>query len=297
MDIALCSGKRPYRVIVSFFLVCATTQVFAERHAYEQQYPWMEHWTDDLPAHAPLEQTFNPPHGFERVSLDEKSFGHWLRQLPIRMDRTDVLSYRGEPLARPSAAVVLLDVGTRDLQQCADSIIRLHGEYLWHRGHGHRAAYHFTDRQRTAWIDWVKGERFHMVNKRLKRARGRPRQNHYKNYRRWLTYVFIYAGTRSMKLDSNSVDANVLMPGDFFVRPGGPGHAVLILDVAVNASGERVGLLGQGFMPAEDFHVLKAKNALNGVWFPLPETDSAGVATPSWHQPFRKQDARRFKTD
>ena len=33
-------------------------------------------------------------------------------------------------------------------------------------------------------------------------------------------------------------------------------------------------------MPAEDFHVLKAKNALNGVWFPLPETDSAGVATP-----------------
>ena len=282
------------------FMICSillgmTTQCLAERFLFEQRYPWIEHWTDDMPPLAPLNQMFNPPNGFERIEIDETSFGHWLRQLPVRMDRTNVLSYRGERLTRPSAAVVLLDVGTRDLQQCADSIIRLHGEYLWHRGQSHRAAYHFTDGQRTAWVDWVKGERFRVVNRRLKRSRGRRRANHYKNYRRWLTYVFIYAGTRSMKFDSNPIVGDVLMPGDFFVRPGGPGHAVAILDVAVNAVGERIGLLGQGFMPAEDFHVLKDQHALNGVWFPLPETDDGGVATPSWHQPFRKQDARRFK--
>ncbi len=40
------------------------------------------------------------------------------------------------------------------------------------------------------------------------------------------------------------------------MQPGAPGHAVLVLDLATDAQGHRVVLLGQGFMPAQSFSVL-----------------------------------------
>jgi hypothetical protein len=76
-------------------------------------------------------------------------------------------------------------------------------------------------------------------------------------------------------------------PGDFFVLGGSPGHAVLVLDVAQDAAGRRVGLLGQGFIPAQDFHVLAGRD---GPWFPL---DGNEVATPFW-APFPWTALRRF---
>jgi hypothetical protein len=63
---------------------------------------------------------------------------------------------------------------------------------------------------------------------------------------------------------------------------------VLVLDVAVNAAGERVALLGQGFLPAQDFHVLSPGEG--GPWFSL---EGSEVATPFW-KPFPWSSLRRF---
>ena len=79
--------------------------------------------------------------------------------------------------------------------------------------------------------------------------------------------------------------------GDFYVEAGSPGHAVIVLDVIQGPDGERLGLLGQGFMPAEDIHVLRSPVARDGVWFPLPSDTVAVLDTPSW-RPF-SADARR----
>ena len=79
-----------------------------------------------------------------------------------------------------------------------------------------------------------------------------------------------------------------LRPGDFVVQPGGPGHAVLVLDLAVDLDGHRLVLLGQGFMPAQSFQVLHpgkqdrnvtATSADNLPWFQI---DEAGLNTPFW---------------
>ena len=87
----------------------------------------------------PLAKRYRPPTGFHRVAVGPQSFAAWLRTLPIRTDRMQVLSYQGLPLKRPSAGIVAMDVGDRDLMQCADSIIRLHAEYLWAHGRQNEA--------------------------------------------------------------------------------------------------------------------------------------------------------------
>jgi len=260
-----------------------------------KNYPWVTDWPKPLPPLTTLKTHFPVPAGYRRVPAQEQSYAHWLRHLPVRTDRIQVLSYRGRPLQRSSAALVLLDVGKRDLQQCADSAIRLHAEYLYSRGLAKRARYHFTSGQETRWDKWLAGERFVIDGRRVKRVAGRRRAKSHATYRKWLSQVFIYAGTRSLRLDSNAVGDDDIKGGDFLVHPGGPGHAVVILDVAQNEAGDRIGLIGQGFMPAEDFHVLRAVAGVDRVWFKLPPVGGAAIKTPDWPRPFSRDSARRFK--
>jgi hypothetical protein len=86
-------------------------------------------------------------------------------------------------------------------------------------------------------------------------------------------------------------DGKVLRPGDVFVKGGFPGHAVLVLDAAENAKGERLFLLGQSYMPAQEFHVLKTPISLRSPWY---EADGKGkLVTPEWI--FEWEHLRRFE--
>ena len=94
-------------------------------------YPWLDGTNSAVPAAvATLEERFPTEKGFTRVRLERHSFGAFLRNLPLAAPNTPVLSYRGDVIREVNhpnvAAVVAIDVGTRDLQQCADAVIRLH---------------------------------------------------------------------------------------------------------------------------------------------------------------------------
>lgn len=241
-----------------------------------------------------LEQRFAPPRGFTRVKLNNNPFGAFLRTLPLRTDRTTVYSHAGAALNSPAAAIVALDVGDRNLQQCADTIIRLHAEYLWSSDKQNELAYHFTSGDKSTWLDWAQGERFKVAGSRVDRVRSGKSDASRRAFRDWMDVVFMYAGTRSLRLDSKPVAPKDVRPGDFFVTPGSPGHAVIVLDVALHPDGRRAALLGQGFMPAQDLHVLRAtySGVLDQVWFLLPN-DAQTLRTPSW-QPFAADQIRRF---
>ncbi len=258
-------------------------------------YPWAAEWEGDLPDTTPLEAAFPTPQGLTRLPAPQGSWAAWLRRLPVRRDRADVRSFRGDTLRAPAAAVILLDVGDRDVQQCADTAIRLHAEYLWHAGHADAAAYHFTSGDRSAWKDWRQGERFALTGNKVRRNRTGSRANNHSAYRAWLQHTFRYAGTQSLRLDSDPVPpGQPLLPGDFFVTPGAPGHAVILLDVAQDDQGRRWGLVGQGFMPAQDLHVVTRAGARDKAWLPLPDDAEDALDTPSW-APFPRTTARRFK--
>ena len=272
-------------LLILMLLFCSSTAV-------AQSYPWLSD-LEQAPTQR-LDAAFPAPPGFARVAAPQGSYAAWLRGLPVRTDRKSVLSYAGGAIAAPSAGVVLLDVGRRNLQQCADSVIRLHAEYHWQRDNADALGYHFTSGDLSTWKAWRRGERFKVKGARVSRVRGRGGRSDHSGFRAYLDHVFRYAGTRSLHLDSDGVNGD-LLPGDFFVEGGGPGHAVMLLDVAVHPDGRRVALVGQGYLPAQEFHVLRApgEHVIDAVWFVLPGPDGT-LDTPSW-RPFARTAARRFK--
>jgi hypothetical protein len=258
-------------------------------------HPWLAGLSAEVPR-VPLSEQFGPPPGFVPDAAPPGSFARFLRTLPVRLDRRTVLDFRGDPLDRPAAAVIYLDVGDRDLQQCADTALRLYAEWRWQAGLAETSAFHFTSGDVTRFSDWVRGERITAAGRGIARRAGPPRAAGHRSHRAWLDLVFLYAGTRSLALDTDAVPPTApVLAGDVFVDPGSPGHAVIVLDVARHPDGRSAALVGQSFMPAEDLHVLgaSAPQTVDGVWFLLPGPGGS-LATPSW-RPFPRESARRFR--
>jgi len=267
----------PRALTAVVLVLLATTARGDAPPAPRPRYGWLAEGT----ATTALAARIAPPPGFHRVVVGEGSFGAWLRDLPLRALGTPVRSFRGELLHEASdpriAAVAELDVGSRDLQQCADSIMRLDAEWRYAAGHDDAISYAIGHGHALAWARWAAGERPTVGDRdRVTWARrGKPDGSH-AALRAYLDVVFTWAGTASLDETTRRVPRNELRPGDFVVTGGHPGHAVLILDVAEDGAGHRRALLGQGFMPAQDFQVL----AHDGdPWFSL---DDDALATPFW---------------
>ena len=291
--------KRSSSLLVSALFVAAGVVLASLGYAQNdalQPYPWLAELAVPASKVISLEDRFPAPPGFQRAPAELGSYASWLRRLPLRTDRTVVHAYDGTPLDRPSVALLLLDVGRRDLMQCADSIIRLHAEYLWSQGRADEASYSFTSGDRSHWKDWRAGEQFVVRGNKVIRGQGRVRPDNHRTFRRWLDLIFTYAGTASLAREGQKLKSSApTAAGDFFVDPGFPGHAVIVLDIVSNESGRRLALLAQGFMPAEDVHILGADSAELHHWFELPQDTDDRLSTPSW-EPFDRSMRRRLPT-
>jgi hypothetical protein len=215
------------------------------------------------------------PLGYERVPVAPGSFAEWLRNLPLRPPATSVRLYDGRQKWSQEyhVAVIDIDTGTRDLQQCADAIMRLRAEYLLSVG-------------RTRDIG------FRDTNGKMMSYNGS--EKNYAEFRRYMNRVFAYAGTYSLAKDLRSVPVSDMQIGDVFIQGGFPGHAVMVIDIAVSKSGgDKRFLLVQSFMPAQDMHILKNLKAADGSpWFAYADP-AARLVTPEWI--FPANSLKRFK--
>ncbi|NUO53415.1 MAG: hypothetical protein HOV80_31585 [Polyangiaceae bacterium] len=251
-----------------------------------------------VPAEAsirPLIDVAAAPDGYRRVDLEAGTFGAYLRGLPLRPAEAEVRSYTGATLRGADDprvfAVAEIDVSPLDVQQCADSVIRWHAEWLWSRGEKKKIGYHFLSGDFATYGDYASGRRPEVKGNKVSWATSAAASDDRKTFRRYLDMVFNYASTISLAIRTQKIDRAELEPGDFVVLPGGPGHAILILDVATNSEGKRVALLGQGFMPAQDFHVLESQEKGLSPWFSL---EGEAIDTPFWPEPFPWTSLRRF---
>jgi len=230
-----------------------------------------------------------------RQQSPPESFGYWLQRLPLKPGLPAVRLHDGRAASNQEAhaAVIDIDVGTGDLQQCADAVIRLRGEYLYAMGMGQQVSFDFTSGDEASFRQWSRGFRPTVHGNRVQWTRSTAADDSYAAFRQYLRTVFTYAGTMSLRRQLTPVaDPSQVQIGDVFIQGGSPGHAVIVVDVAIHPETQhRVFLLAQSYMPAQDVHVLK--NPHDGWLSPWYSADmGSGLHTPQWE--FARTDLRRF---
>jgi len=255
-------------------------------------------WLGEGEPQTSIATKISPPEGYKRIAVEANSFAHWLRNLPLKKKGTPVYLYNGTKKMNQNAhfAVVDIDTGTRDLQQCADAVIRLRGEYLYSRGLYSSIHFNFTSGDEASFTKWAAGYRPKVDNNKVQWVKNADEDSSYRNFRRYLTTVFVYAGTYSLSRELKSrKNIHDMAIGDIFIEPGFPGHAVIVVDMAENKeNGAKVFLLAQSFMPAQDIHVLKnPNNAGLSPWYAL---DFGRILrTPEWR--FNDTNLRYFDAE
>jgi hypothetical protein len=84
-------------------------------------------------------------------------------------------------------------------------------------------------------------------------------------------------------------DINDMQAGDVFVKGGFPGHAMIVVDMAMNEKGEKLFMLVQGYQPAQDV-VINPNNEKISPWYELKDLND--LITPEWH--FTKDQLKRW---
>jgi len=293
----ILSDKRMHTILLIFssllFAACSAEDGNVRQHLEKQMSA-----ADSLPLHTvvagkTVEARFPAPTDFVRLPADSASFAAFLRQLPLHPEGHAVQLFDGRLKGKQDVhcAVLDLDVGKRDLQQCADAVIRLRAEYLYAQGRYADIHFNFTNGFRAEYARWRRGARIQVHGNRVSWIPGNAPSESYTAFRKYLDQVFMYAGSASLGREMVQVSPEALQPGDVWIRGGHPGHAVIVLDVVENpGTGERRFLLAQSYMPAQDIHVLR-NPAGESPWYAVPGT-GGHLETPEWA--FDRDELRRF---
>ena len=239
-----------------------------------------------------IETRFAPPEGFARAQARPESLAAFLRRLPLLDGNPDVLLFDGtvKRYQRGHLAVIDIDVGKSDLQQCADAVMRLLAEHRY--AHDLPVCFTATSGDSLPWARYALGERPSVVGKHVTWSPRAVASRGHDAFRGYLDAVFTWAGTLSLHRDLTPVpDDARLEAGDVFIVGGSPGHAVLVADVIENDRGEQRFLLVQSYMPAQQIHVLRGDD---GPWFHLPAA-GRDLPTPEWTFPTGSR--RRYTRD
>ena len=160
------------------------------------------------------------------------------------------------------------------LRSLPDVCMRLRAEYLFSTGQYGRI-------------------RFQNVNgKTLSYGGGSSR----KSFERYLRYLYGVASTFSLSREMKTRRLADMQPGDVFVYPARYGqrygHAVMVVDVAINNNGKKAFLLAEGNTPAREIHVMRNfENPFRSPWFMLDE-DADNLILSVFH--YKATDLKHF---
>ena len=239
-----------------------------------------------------ISSRFNAPSGYTRDSAPNNSFGKYLRSLPLKEHNTEVLTYDGRTKKNYNVydAVVDLEIGKRDLHQCADAVMRLRAEYLWNNKRYDEIHFNFTNGFRVDYSEWMKGRRIIVNGNKTSWSNRIAPSNTYKDFWKYMEMIFSYAGTLSLSKELESIDIQKIEIGHVFIQGGSPGHAIIVVDMATNSDGKKMFLLAQSYMPAQEIQILKNPSNLHSPWYSINENGL--LPTPEWQ--FYNTDLKQF---
>ena len=249
------------------------------------------------PAGTNISTRFPAPEGFTRTNADNNSFQQFLRTLPLKPHGSEVMIYDGrtKPNYNVYDAVVDLKIGTKNLHQCADAVMRLRAEYLYKEGQFDKIHFNFTNGFRVDYSEWMQGKRIKVEGNKTWWVQSGRASNTYSDFWKYMEIIFTYAGTLSLSKELEAVSIEDMNIGDIFIHGGSPGHAIIIVDMAVDQkNGKKIFLLAQSYMPAQELQVLKNPNdAKLSPWY---SSDFGEILqTPEWT--FQKTELKRYKEE
>jgi len=207
---------------------------------------------------------FKVPEGYHRVAVKPGSFAAYLQSLPLKPAGTPTKTYNGD-VARTdayTAAVVDISVGNQDLQQCADAVMRLRGEYLYQKKDYKSISFNFVSGFKCDYVHYAEGCRYRNDKWKLTAKKDYS----YPAFMRYMELVFSYASTISLEKETHAVtNPAELQAGDIFIHGGSPGHCFIVMDVVENDKHQKQFLLAQSFMPAQNIQVLQ----YHSPWFSM----------------------------
>jgi Domain of unknown function (4846) len=226
-----------------------------------------------------LLKRYNVPANYERTPLNNNDFGNYLRNIPLKPIGAQVHYYNGAIKANANVydAVVDLNIGNKDLHQCADAVMYMWGNYCYENKKWAALKFKFLGDDK--WHDYTTFCNGNYNNK---------------TYFDYIQQVWQAANTRSLHGQLQAVTPGDIKIGDILIVTGNPyGHAITIVDECIHkTTGKKLFMLAQSYMPAQETQILvNAQHPEKGVWYNFNE-DDGNIYTPEWH--FKNTDARRF---
>ena len=224
------------------------------------------------------------PQGFSYVDEDDSAYSKWLLDRKLKKSKS-VYLYNGSLKENQHAqfCVLDIDIGKKDLIQCADAAMKLRADFLFENKRYAEIRFIATSGDEISFERWLNGVRWKEQGNKLIAYSINKNNNNIKNdYSSFMELAFSYCGTYSLSKQLNPVnDIKSIQPGDIFIQGGFPGHAVTVMAVAKNEGGKKIFLLSQGYMPAQDIHILKNYNDPDlSPWYNLSEVYP--LYTPQW---------------
>lgn len=244
-----------------------------------KQYAWLNKKSQT--AYAPLIERIPVPSGAKRVEAAAGSYADWLRHLPCMPAGTPVRDGKGRQIRAGDdpaiAAVIDLHPSNRGLLNAANMAVRLRAEYLWSAGKMSESHFTFTSGDLFEWKRFAGGDRPTVHGRNVTWKHEAQAAETRGTFAAFMELLLNYSTSINLERDTHAADGEV-QPGDLFVMVGRPGHAVVVLDVAVGPGSGRRALLGEGLTPPQSFHVLK--NADGSAWFVM--NPGAPIKTATW---------------
>lgn len=234
-----------------------------------------------------------PVEGYSRLEADEMSFEKFLRDQRLKPYGDLALFYDGRVKSSAGVydSVIDVDIGDRDLHQCADAIMLLRAEYLYSIEAYDKINFNFVSGFKAEYKKWMEGYRIKVDGNNVSYYMAAEPGNSHESFRRFMNMVFAYSSTLSLDKELSSVNIDDIQIGDVFIEAGSPGHAVIVVDMIINTKGEKLFLLAQSYIPAQQTQILiNPMDADISPWYSLKEKNR--LITPQWT--FELSNLKRF---
>lgn len=231
---------------------------------------------------------FKVPEGYERVKTEEGSFEYYLQNLPLKKYGSKAYHYNGKINRNaPVYGVFDNEITPKNLEQCADAVMRLWAEYLYYRGEYDRIKFNFVNGFECDYVSYAEGNRLHVDDKICYWYKDAEEDYSYETFRRYMDLVHNYANTTSLQKQAEPVSYEDIRIGDIFVMTASQmnkslGHAVIVVDMCVNKeTGEKLLLIAESTTPASETYVVTDREG--NVWIRLDEFGA--LHTSTWSCP------------